>query len=345
MIKMKQWALIGWIVAILATGWSADVLAKAKYQEVDVAKLAANPQNYWARGIIFTDELKDVSKSGIIRIAEKDYIAISTEELGLCYLLASLYDVENPPERDRSYVFSGTVLQEGRGMFRKRRYQVVIHSFEPLAVGDSDELADWKALISKAVAAEADGKNVISELTVFVQEQLMVLAANKGRSFDDLLKNPGSDRKDMLNTVRGAVYQWIEQQQTTGPELLTELVVDALAESEGHYRVLLSDVEMEPAERTVLPEPTVEEPPMETEPVVLEENEPPPEVTETLPAEPETPTVEPVDDEDLESFVSSAVETVTVEVETGPAEEEMDEFLDKALEDYTEEDIYAPIGL
>lgn len=374
------------ICAVVILALAAPMLGRAnsEYRKVDVEDLAANPQRYWARGIIFTDTLKDISKSGIIKIGEKDYIAISTEEVGLCYLDIKQYDAVNPFPKNEEYIFTGTVLQEERGLFRKRRYLVIVHTMKQLVDAEEEQFQNWRTLLTEAKkAAGVSSLETWGDLLAAVQQNLTVPAAERNMDVTALLlsDNPGA-QEEVIASVRGSIHGWMKERKTTGAEILAALILDVLAGETGRYDTIMAAQEAAAEEidmTTPAPEPEREpepviEPEPEPEPVVEPEPEPEPEVAvepEPMP-EPvpeDLPIEEPagdmleepaeVDDEALDAFVNEAmnvageealeeaedmVETVSPDEEP-PAEEDMEEFLKDAIDiEYTEDDIYTPIG-
>lgn len=160
------------IVLLAERGWGDD------YVTVKVAELKANPQNYWARGIVFTDELSAPAGEETVKLGGKKHYLFQTKTMGACYLDADHLSDLTACSTGSSYVFTGTVYQQDKSwFFSDRRFFVAVNRISP-AVNEMDkEVRALRDAFGRASGQYSDTLKTLNEILTDAQAELSAYCA------------------------------------------------------------------------------------------------------------------------------------------------------------------------
>ncbi len=254
---MKYYAIgIGLLAAFLWVGLPTveAQTERDRFVVVEAADLAENPQRYWSRGIVFEDTLKDVTGRSR-RVEGRRLVQIETETVGLCYVDEDLIDRVGELDRNRAYLFAGTVLGEMRRRFpffrQRSEYIVALDTVEVLA----DEVEEDLLQVFLEADPDRPAFQNVQKAVVQAQNRLVAFAKNEGVDIADLF-DPGAATMDRAAEVsRVAVRSVQEELGVTSMELLSQLIRELLAKQyleETEWDVEHEDQPPEPEEALII---------------------------------------------------------------------------------------------
>jgi len=316
------------LVIGLALAWSA--VAKAdEYVKIEAAELKANPQTYWARGIIFSDILESQPTAEEIKLGDNKYYPVQMRTLGTCYVDASLKETVAALKLGDEYIFAGSVYQKEGGFFSsKRRFFVVIKRVTA-AVKEADKMAVvLMGGIPKLGTNDpfAQPLHLLSEVLTSAQRELQAYCASSNIEISAVF-TPGSPHAaKAVQAVRQSLYALENKTKVPTMEYAVSLVTSLLA---AHNGGLQPAVEPAPV---VVPEPVPAAPEVVVGPEAQPEKQPEvfPEMLPEPTPEPEPmPTIEPVPEAipapearpDVVLAPEPAIEALPMQVEIPVAEE------------------------
>jgi hypothetical protein len=219
-----------WIILLLAGGWlAAGTRAPAlDYTDVETRELLANPQKYWATGVVFQDELVERPGRHKLRIGNSTSYRFGTRILGQCYAQESLLPRLSVLDLNKSYYFSGSVLQLGR------RYYVVVQDLRDALdakVSVEDKLLN---LVNPAVQSpQGPVADHLATLLTEAEKALFAYAKEHNLSEQSILDPESDSFQKSLDVVRGVLARAEQRMGTTSREILVKLLVDVLERSDG----------------------------------------------------------------------------------------------------------------
>ena len=157
----------------MALGISALCPAMAQAQEFKTTpakEVAANPQRFWARGVVFRDTLAEaINGKGAKRIAGRRAYPFLTKVVGTCYADESILPAlrELPP--DNEYIFTATVYSDRVGLIRRQTKYFILVS------GVTAPASNIGALVDELEAASVT--NIFSPPLVELRELLVRVQA------------------------------------------------------------------------------------------------------------------------------------------------------------------------
>ncbi|MCO5045025.1 MAG: hypothetical protein J5I99_05410 [Verrucomicrobia bacterium] len=236
------------LAALLLTARPAH--AQQEVKTTPAKEVAANPQRYWARGVVFRDELISPPGKETLSIAGTRVHKFTTKTIGDCYaderVLAALQELA--PSRE--YIFAASVFSQQTGFLRKKtHYRVVVNGI----IIPADNVSDLPNTIETAIAQiEEDNplrQNLVTlkNLIVNVQEALTAMAATEQISRAEYL-NPKSESFDkLIQTSRRAINDLETETKVPGREQLAQILASLVALEEGALK---------PAPQPAPPQPT-----------------------------------------------------------------------------------------
>ena len=275
------------IAAALAMTVLAAVRAD-EYITVDPGELKANPQSFWARGIVFSDVLEAVGGAEPIKLEGKRYDPVQTRALGICYLDPALEGGAAALQTGREYAFSGSVYQKDAGFFSSKRQFFVIIKRATASASAAGKLAPDQLQTLALAAGDTYGKP-LQELDEILSQALREIQAYCAASNVEMsaIFEPNSRHAPRLTqAVRQAIYTYENKNKTPATEYMVTLLTSLMVSQHGAMAPIPAPAPT-PAPAPI-PEPAPELAPAPA-PVAVPEPEPPPEVI----PEPE-PVIEPV---------------------------------------------------
>lgn len=193
-------ALLLW--ACGTVDWSS---AQDTFQKVNAKDLASNPQQFWARGVIFEDILVEHPSGSTMRLDGQTYTRVRLEVVGECYASDAAAQALRDLPLHRPYLFSGTVVQRGGGGFGPgwlrggRKFVRVLREISVPADAMTEAIQDREDLEAQLLAA---GTNVPPELLPMVniirsiEQGLFTFASENGVEVSSLF-DPNSEFAEM----------------------------------------------------------------------------------------------------------------------------------------------------
>ncbi len=325
------------LFVLIATG----SLAQDSFQRVDIRDLQRNPQRYWARGLVFEDVLTGHPRGSTIRVEDRTYERLSTETLGTVYATTSAAEKLRTLPLQKTYLFSGTVLQQDAGLARRwmRGSPDFIHVVQDVSVpveAYTEAVADMEAM--QAAVLEAEEAAVPSELVPVmdvlraVERGLFTFAQENDIDVAELF-DPESEFAEMPARLALQEIRRMERAQGFSVQLfLADYSIGLLRrryrpDAPIHYsevRPLPAEPEEEPIEIAAAPAPPRDEwadwfqpaPEEEPSPTV-----PPPEEEPTVAvAEPEPPATLRIEGERTEELIPEPIEDETIAIDDAEVE-------------------------
>ncbi len=327
---------IHYLLSTLFVGLILAGAARAEeYLAVKADALKANPQVYWARGIVFTDTLEAPVSEKSIKISGRKYQEFKTRTLGTCYVDAALKSALDNLKLGEDYIFTGTVYQEDKGWFSSRRKFYIAVNRVTVSVSKMEQVDS--ALREAFTRAELSGPyaealRVLSSVLSDAQRELAARAAASNLTIQAIFE-PGSDHSALVyQATRQALFRQENDSKTPSLEYFISLLASLLAIHNGGLDLTPASAPV--AETNAPPAVVAPEPTAAAEPVapVVERAPEQASVPEAVPMEPaeviETPAVTPVLEAVavLEEVVTAIEEPAALPVEPAitnevPAEE------------------------
>ena len=220
-------------LVLCATLWRADA---QEFKTTPAKEVAANPQRFWARGLVFRDVLTKAPGKDRETIGERTTYRFETKVVGECFAEEKIAPVLQEMEPGREYIFTGTVFSEKAGLFRRKtRYLVVVEG----VIAPAEHMG---ALTDSIEAALANGSpddpfvqrlNVLRELIVRVQEAMTTISATEQIDRNALL-DPSSEHAEKLAQAARRVVNDLEvESKVPGREHLAQILIGLVALKEG----------------------------------------------------------------------------------------------------------------
>lgn len=292
--------------AMLCAGW---VLASwpsfaQEFKLTPAKEVAANPQRFWARGVVFRDTLISVPGNSSVRIGDRRGFPFATKTAGECLVDENVApSLRNLPV-GREYIFSATVFSESRGLFRKRTvYKVFVEG-----VGETaGDLGGITERVQNTLAELSDHNpyaqrlRTLHELVVRVQEALTVIAVSEQVERQAFFDPESPHFEKLVMSARRAVNDLEVESNIPAREHLAQLLVALTAMAEN--RLMPPPPVVSPATEP----PTIEAPTQPEETMSPSSSE----SAEPAAAESEAPVAEP-------DIPATVVEEKPVEQEAAP---------------------------
>ena len=210
----------GWLLGL--TGAGAQNQANQEYQTVAAADLRASPQRFWARGMVFEDDLLTGPARGGITIEGRVFKPVTTREVGVCYLDPDLVAESAGLAVNRRYLFTGSVYQRRRWFHS--RYLVLIRSLEPA----EDAKSAATNLLAEREGRLENTEEAMRRMTALLGkiEADMQAFARSNRIQVPQLFDPGFKQADnMLDLVRMAVNDAAKKSGLPPAEILSSYLL------------------------------------------------------------------------------------------------------------------------
>lgn len=284
-----RWAAYALLCSALL--YASGPAVAQEFKLTPAKEIAANPQRFWARGIVFRDTLISAPGNLSVRIGDRRGFPFATKTAGACFADENIAPALRNLPLGRDYIFSATVLSESQGLFRKRTvYKVLVEGVGETA-GDLSGLAERARNTLAALSDHnpyAPRLRVLQELVVRVQEALTVFALSEQVERQEFFDPESPHFEKLIMSTRRAVNDLEIESNIPAREHLAQLLVALTAMAENR---------LTPPPPAVAP--SAESPSTES-PIELEEPTaaPPLEPTtsavaasEASPAEPDAPAV------------------------------------------------------
>ena len=266
------------------------------YITVDPGELKSTPQDFWARGIVFSDTVEILNSGEAVKLGDKRYAPIQTRLVGTCYLDPDMEGGSTSLQVGQEYAFSGSVYQKDGGFFSSKRQFYVVIKRATLSAKGAGTLtpAEFSALASTALTNIYTAP--LRDLDSIVAQALRDLQAYCSASNIEMtaIFDPQSRHAPRLNqAVRQAIYNQENKSRVPAVEFLVSLVASFMANQQGLAAPAPTPEPAAPVETTAVP-PMEETPAIEPEPTELE---PAPVANDVIPEEiaaPVAPKPEPV---------------------------------------------------
>ncbi len=251
-------------LVLCALAWQAGA---QEFKTTPAKEVAANPQRFWARGLVFRDVMTKAPGKDRETIGERTTYRFETKVVGECFAEEKIAPVLQEMEPGREYIFTGTVFSEKAGLFRRKtRYVVVVEG----VIAPAEQMGALTESIEAVLANGAPDNpfvqrlNTLRELIVRVQEAMTSISATeqieRGALFD-----PSSEHADKLAQVARRVVNDLEvESKVPGREHLAQLLIGLVALKEGALQPPPTPV----AEPAPEPESVEQAPPAEPAPEV-----------------------------------------------------------------------------
>lgn len=242
------------LLIVLLALLSPLVPARAEdYVTIEPAELKANPQAYWARGIVFSDVVESVGGEPL-KLGDKLYTPIQTRVLGACLVDPDLEGSEAALKVGTEYAFSGSVYQKESGFFSTKRHFHVVIKRATASARDSQNLSmdQLKALAAQSENPFAKPFVILDDMLSQALRDLQAYCASSNVEMRAIFSTNTHHAARLAQSVRQAVYAQENRSRVPAIEYLVSLLSSLLAVQQG---VLTTP---EPA---VVPEPTAPEAP------------------------------------------------------------------------------------
>ncbi|MCS6771037.1 MAG: hypothetical protein NZ740_03310 [Kiritimatiellae bacterium] len=255
MRKVSRAAIAGLVVLIICVAVPPGLAQE--FRLTPPRDIVANPQRYWARGVVFRDTLLAIPSSDEVEFAGRTLYKFTTRIIGDCYADRSIAPVLRNFQPGNEYIFTATVLSENRGLIRKRtEYRVVVEG-----VAAPMQEATSLTPIAQALERALQGDNPFAarlqelrNLIIRLQEAVTALAASEQAPREDYF-NPKSPRfEKLMAAARRMVAELGVEAKTPPQEMYAELLVAMTAIVENH-------VPLEPSPPATQPDPQPQQPP------------------------------------------------------------------------------------
>lgn len=261
---------------------SARSAGAQEFKTTPAKEVATNPQRFWARGVVFRDQLVETVGKDRMKVGERRAYRFTTKVVGDCYADEKIVEVMRGLEPGRDYIFTASVFSEKKGFFSRKTVYIVLVDGIVVPAKDVRSISEE---LDEALAQRA-AKNpmlqqidILKKLIVNVQESLTAMAAteqiDRAVYFD-----PESEQFDkFIQATRRVVSDFETESKIPGREEFVQILAALIALKEG----ALVEKQPEP-----VPAAATNEPSAVTAPDAAATNEPPPVIqpAEEKPAEP-----------------------------------------------------------
>ncbi len=222
------------VAAILFAALPAH--AQQEVKTTPAKEVAANPQRFWARGVVFRDTLVEAPAKETITLAGARVYKFTTKTVGTCYADEKVLAALQALAPNREYIFGASVLSQQTGFFRKKTiYRVVVNGL----VIPTQGVDDLPEMIETAIEQAAEENPlrqhlvILKQLIVSVQESITASAATDQIDRSQYL-DPKSEYFDKLIQVcRRAVNDLETETKTPGREQLAQILAALVSLEEG----------------------------------------------------------------------------------------------------------------
>ncbi len=207
-----------------------------EYLTVKAPELKANPQNYWARGLVFTDRLQGHASDVSVKLGGRKYHVFQTEVIGDCYVDAEVMAKLKDVELGKRLAFTGTVYQQDKGWFSsKRRFFIAVNRFD-LAVDDlAEKISSLRDSFgqSKVLSPYADTLRILNDILTDAQGELAAACAASNLEVRAVFQ-PGSPSAPLgYHAARQAMLRKEIETKTPSLEFYVSLLTALLAVHNG----------------------------------------------------------------------------------------------------------------
>jgi len=162
------------LVAVTLACWATSPPGLETYVKVETDSLAANPGNFWARAILFSDTLADPPSGFAKRLGNGKCRPMKLKTLGTAWVPNELVRNFQQLKVGETYLFAGTVNQTSRRFFvivdaccslqtSKDGGELWIDVLHPGEMTSSKEMAVSESMKSEVVPLAASGKTEDAE--------------------------------------------------------------------------------------------------------------------------------------------------------------------------------------
>ncbi len=198
-------------------------------------EVAANPQRFWARGVVFRDTLVSAPGNSSVRIGDRRGFPFATKTAGECLVDENIAPAFRNLPVGREYIFSATVFSESRGLFRKRTvYKVFVEGLGETA-GDLGGITERAQNTLAALSDHnpyAQRLRTLHELVVRVQEALTVIAVSEQVERQEFFDPESPHFEKLVMSARRAVNDLEVESNIPAREHLAQLLVALTAMAE-----------------------------------------------------------------------------------------------------------------
>ena len=222
-----------------------------EYLTVKAPELKANPQNYWARGIVFTDRLQGYASDISVKLGGRRYHVFKTEVLGDCYVDAELMGKLKDVELGKRLAFTGTVYQRDKGWFSsKRQFFIAVNQFD-VAVDDlAEKISSLRDSFgqSKVLSPYADTLRILNDILTDAQGELAAACAASNLEVRAVFQ-PGSTSTTLgYHAARQAMLRKEIETKTPSLEYFVSLLTALLAVHNGGLEPVATESPVLPVE-------------------------------------------------------------------------------------------------
>ena len=221
--------LVGVWLAVLV--WAGGAWAD-EYLTVKAGELKSNPQNYWARGVSFSDQLEGLAGEKGIKLGGRMHHAFATRTVGTCYVEEGLRDQLNGLQPGREYVFTGTVYQRNKGWFSsERRFFVAVNRIVPAAQETEKALTDLRDSFGRTSLSgpHADALRALNDILTDAQTELAAYCASSNLEVKALFQAGPEGLHVVSQAVRQAMIRRENQTKTPSLEYFVSLLTALVA--------------------------------------------------------------------------------------------------------------------
>lgn len=209
---------------------------QAEFRTTPAKELAANPQRFWARGVVFRDFLTESPAQRAEKIGGRKAYRFTTKVVGECFADDQIVSTLRSLNPGRDYIFTATVFSKKTGFFNKQtRYQVLVTG----VMTPVQEIASISDELDSALAKLKDDNplaqslSILKELIGRVQQSVAALAATE-QVDRALIFDPQSEHFDkLIQSARRAIAEMELETKTPGREYLVQILAALTAMKEG----------------------------------------------------------------------------------------------------------------
>jgi hypothetical protein len=278
-MKMRH-LLASWLwVVLLSSSFLSAVVAEQEYKTVSAMELRSNPQNYWARGVLFNDVMTAWPGGNPLKFEGRTFTPVNLKVAGTCYVEPALLPVIKELPLNQTYLFKGTVLQAklpGSWFFSSKKYLIIINGVE--ATIDTDKMSsNFQTMYNRLDQTPPKGSTqAMTSLLLEIQTALSKYAKEKNVEVADLLKDDSEAAKKAI----GIIYEAISTQETKSKTTATEILASYI------LAFLRAQYQPEPAPVGNPPAPVTAAPNTNTPAAPASKDSLQPAATNTTPVEP-----------------------------------------------------------
>lgn len=220
-----------------------------EFKTTPAKELAANPQRFWLRGVVFRDELVEPVGKERFKVGDRIAHRFVTKVAGECYADESILSAIEQLTVGREYIFTASVSSKQTGFFSKKTTYMILVSGIIVPVADVGSISKdlEETLIDRAeINPLAKDIDLLKQLITRTQEGITALAATEQVDRKRYFDPTSAYFERFISTVRRMLNDLEHESKTPGREQYVQFVAALVALQEG----ALSAIERAPSPTT-----------------------------------------------------------------------------------------------